>query len=1124
MRAARKTIAWLVLLLLAGSGGGAYYFYKVWEQGDELLRQRMLSKLHEIAPDWDLSIGTTRLDFQGRIRIADFHINLASHKPAAKGMTPAVSRMLDVPEAIITLDKERMTDDKPSIQHVRLVRPTLYVSRHPDGKWSWESLPPIRMGGSLFEWAIEEGIIHVRLDGTADAPGAVTVLKNVHLQLVPAGQEEFEIKASGGTDFASTLSLQAHWGIEKQTWTIDGQLTGMKFGPSLVEFISACSPSFREKGIALENRLAAYTPPTITTQYASPGAPRPESPKPPGREAAWGLTANLDLDFHAKQWQAGAEPEFSANVQMREGTFAHPVFPFPLTDLQGALVCNNRLLQFTKLTARSDTIQFGLDGEIRNPESPTFIGFDISAKDLPFGIPLRNSLPARTQRIYDLMQPTGWMDVGMTLQFDPRNGWRKETDLTFRNCTARHARFPYLIEQISGTMWQRGQNLGLHLDGLAGRRPVTMAGQIENSGPEEKSLFDIRVQKLPLDDRFREACQPGVLKTLDSLQFQGDMDARLVLYRPPGPNQHVTPYLTAQVHGATIKPKAFPYALREFSGTVKSVGEHNWKFENLKGHHEGAELTGSGTYLPDEEGIPHLRLDVSGTNVPLDPNLYQALPDNCQAMHRELSPTGMSSFATAIHWTPGHTPDVEVDLNVADGSFSCKSFPFSLDQVKAAIHWGRGRMTIKSLSGRHDDTYVEFTADGDYVPNDQWRLRLENLLVEDLEPDRRFRKMLPARLREVFETLDPRGKLTVKGMVEFRGTCEPSDPVTAAWNLDTTYSGATLTAGVDLENMHGQVSMKGVWDGETVKSTGSIDLDSVSIKGYQFTELQGAIQIRGNQLILGSEAVIKGEIQSPKPGSKEAREQISAKFINGRVLFDGLANLGKQTTWFVNMDLKEGQLARYAQLYLPGRNQLRGVINGGIRLSGAGASAQRIAGRGHINISPAALYELPIIVQIFKALTLSAGNKTAFNHAFVEFDVGGGQYHIRRADLIGDSVQLRGKGKIAFGGAVSLNFYSMMPKQKMLPIIGDIVGEATKGWVGVEVGGNMANPMAKVRAIPQIDNTLRMFLGLGIPGNGSINHGFVGGHNPPNNQRHHPPRTTTTPTFDARGDTDVTPR
>src|SRR5262249_12296048 len=162
---------------------------------------------------------------------------------------------------------------------------------------------------------------------------------------------------------------------------------------------------------------------------------------------------------------------------------------------------------------------------------------------------------------------------------------------------------------------------------------------------------------------------------------------------------------------------------------------------------DGAQISGSGSYVVDAKGIPHLDLTIAGSDVAVDQTLYQALPESCQTIYRELSPTGITAFKTRIAWTPGSIPKVKLAARISQGSFAVKSFPFALDQVQAELLVGEGEITVKSLSGKHDETHVQFSAKGSYVPGEEWRLRLENLLVEDLEADRRFRKTLPARLR-----------------------------------------------------------------------------------------------------------------------------------------------------------------------------------------------------------------------------------------------------------------------------------------------------------------------------------------------------------------------------------------
>ncbi len=72
-------------------------------------------------------------------------------------------------------------------------------------------------------------------------------------------------------------------------------------------------------------------------------------------------------------------------------------------------------------------------------------------------------------------------------------------------------------------------------------------------------------------------------------------------------------------------------------------------------------------------------------------------------------------------------------------------------------------------------------------------------------------------------------------MIEFRGKCGNEYPVTAAWDTETVYSGATLNAGVDLRDVRGKAFFRGTWDGEQAVGEGRIKLNSVKVfNRYQF--------------------------------------------------------------------------------------------------------------------------------------------------------------------------------------------------------------------------------------------------------------------------------------------------
>ncbi len=141
-------------------------------------------------------------------------------------------------------------------------------------------------------------------------------------------------------------------------------------------------------------------------------------------------------------------------------------------------------------------------------------------------------------------------------------------------------------------------------------------------------------------------------------------------------------------------------------------------------------------------------------------------------------------------------------------------------------------------------------------------------------------------------------------------------------------------------------------------------------------------------------------------------------------------------------------------------------------------NSQRLTGRGKLVISPAALYELPVVVAIFRAALSGAPDNTAFRTALFDFDVGGGQFQFRKIDLIGDTMSLRGRGYVRFDGPLALDFFSTAGRNQVpIPFLRDVLRESTAGLWGVTVRGSLQNPVADVQAAPRLNDALRQFLG-----------------------------------------------
>jgi hypothetical protein len=82
---------------------------------------------------------------------------------------------------------------------------------------------------------------------------------------------------------------------------------------------------------------------------------------------------------------------------------------------------------------------------------------------------------------------------------------------------------------------------------------------------------------------------------------------------------------------------------------------------------------------------------------------------------------------------------------------------------------------------------------------------------------------------------------------------------------------------------------------------------------------------------------------------------------------------------------------------------------------------------------------------------------------------------------VGNTISLRGRGSVRFDGMVTLDFFSMQPRNQVrVPGLREIVGMVnlvSQGWLAVEVRGPMAAPIARVVPLPAVDSALQQFLG-----------------------------------------------
>ncbi len=188
----------------------------------------------------------------------------------------------------------------------------------------------------------------------------------------------------------------------------------------------------------------------------------------------------------------------------------------------------------------------------------------------------------------------------------------------FDRCAIKYTRFPYAVEEVSGTATMRGKVW--HLDRLEGRHGsarIVCTGQVNlgSAGAEWRLLITGR--GLALNDELRAALHPANQRLWDMASPQGACDVEALLLTSPGGRHPRLRIRARPLNDGTvvtaIEPRPFPYRLERLEGlfTFQDGALH---FERVRARHGRTLVSGKGHCQLDGAGgwrlhFEHLAVD-----------------------------------------------------------------------------------------------------------------------------------------------------------------------------------------------------------------------------------------------------------------------------------------------------------------------------------------------------------------------------------------------------------------------------------------------------------------------------------------------------------------------------------
>jgi hypothetical protein len=1059
----RGLVVSLVAVLAAGG-----ILYSLWTS-PQAIRQLVQEKLGVRFLSVSVEVGSARLRLLGGILVRELRL----------ARSDALDRagFLYVPSAVIHHDKEQMLDGKVAIRRVELTRPHLRLIRERDGRFNLTGiLGPVELHERMPTLVIRQGTIV--FEDRSKSESTILEIRDVHLTMINDPLPTLQIEGTGQVDLLGPVRFRAS--IHRATFaaSMDLDLSAITLNADLAQRISGYRPELAShlSGLSATGQVRAKL----------------QIPADPSKPVAHDVTVNL-----------------------RDGRWSHPRLPRPLEAISFSTRLVDGVLPEAKLTATCAGAKLDARAvDVKIPTSrPDIAAIDHLLRELDLNVDhlmvddeVLARLPADLQFIKEDFSPAGPVSIRYRYRQATRGAPVKEWTFLPEGMTGSFIDFPYPVANARGTIWLDTsrlpyRNLRLNLTGQGGGQPLSLRGTIKGEKKTSEVILDITGKSILLDHRLMKAMPLRVQKVANQFlpaqsrkyglaafpMGKGDFDVAIRRLRG---ETRINKRFTIAFHGCSVQYDQFPYPLENVSGVLEVHPDH-WVAKDFYGNHLGGEMfvsgrsmrlpgryillsSGSGDPTPPER----VHIQIRAKDILLNSEFENALVPASGQERRELQSawkrlrlTGRLSFSAEVIDDPGQPHNIDVSANIQGCAMKPAFFDYALEQLSGSVRYVRGRLQLRDMTAMHGKSalalksgLIELGNEGGFTA---W---LEGLTGQHVHADADLLHALPESLRRILEAVRLRTPVDLATKLTLLAP-GGSRPMEVWWEGAVGLHQASLRTGVEVTDANGKLFCKGYHDGRRLRgATGTLRLDSATILGQPLTNLGARL-----------------EMEPTSPDSLRVRD-FKADLFGGALA--GEARV--ETTPVLRYDVLLEALG--VQLELLGRHnlgesshkaQLQGPARAALHLTGEGSDLLNLKGNGRIDVPQGKMGQLPILLDLVKAVGLRMPDRTAFEQAHMVFTIEGPQIHVQQLDLYGNAVSLRGHGAVDLDGSnINLDFSATPGRMtQMLPAGIDVIPQAISGHLlKIKMRGKFGKGAASTikfdkELIPGVVEPLRRVMG-----------------------------------------------
>jgi len=249
------------------------------------------------------------------------------------------------------------------------------------------------------------------------------------------------------------------------------------------------------------------------------------------QETVRSLNPSGAFNFGLRVWrtaQPQAPVEMSLWAALSGCSVRYAGFPYPLSNIRGMIELNNGAWEFRDLVGTNDTGLVKCHGWLRPTPQGEMLALDISADGLPLDTELRNALSLPMQKLWNNLQPRGFVQVRscrvryaiptQTMSLSAR------VEPVADTVSVEAVTFPYRLEKFRGAMiYQDGRIQLERLSAAHGKTVVTAGGvcDLRHDGSWEIHLDEVTCDHLYPDTELVQALPHDLRHALETLRLAG---------------------------------------------------------------------------------------------------------------------------------------------------------------------------------------------------------------------------------------------------------------------------------------------------------------------------------------------------------------------------------------------------------------------------------------------------------------------------------------------------------------------------------------------------------------------------------------------------------------------------